>query len=293
MSFSGALTRLLTARRPARAVAILRIGIGLAALVRGLKTGRDLYLLQHDPGAVPARLFDWAPDLASTTAIASFTFFWIAASAGLIVGYRSRRCAFALFLGGVFLHLVDQNFWAHHMYFLLLLLLLLSVSDSDAELSVRWVRNGRADRDILTWPLWLFKVQLSLVYFYTAVAKVNPTFLGGEVIAGRLTLPALLTSPAALGLLAAGAVAVEFFLSFALWVPTLRYWGFLLGLMLHGIVPFVMGPYVGLIVFSLMTLSVYVLFVDDRKASRLIIWDDRCNVCETSVALFSMRPGRS
>ena len=102
MSFSGALTGLLTARRPARTVAILRIGIGLAALVRGLKTGRDLYLLQHDPGAVPARLFDWAPELASTPAIACFTSFWIAASAGLIVGYYARLSAFALFLSGVF-----------------------------------------------------------------------------------------------------------------------------------------------------------------------------------------------
>ena len=115
------------------------------------------------------------------------------------------------------------------MYFLLLLLLLLTVSDSDAVLSVRWLRNGQADRDILAWPTWLFKIQLSLVYFYTAVAKVNPTFLRGDVFAERLTLPGPLTTPAALMLLAAGAVAVEFFLSFALWVPSCV-WGFACGI---------------------------------------------------------------
>ncbi len=60
-----------------------------------------------------------------------------------------------------------------------------------------------------------------------------------------------------------------------------------MGFILHGLVPVVMGPYAGLIVFSLATLSVYVLFVDERKASRLVIWDDRCSVCERWVTLFN------
>jgi predicted DCC family thiol-disulfide oxidoreductase YuxK len=172
------------------------------------------------------------------------------------------------------------------VYFLLLLLLLLSISDSDAALSVRWLRTGRIDHDIVAWPVWLLKIQLSLVYFFTAIAKLNPTFLSGQVLGDRAWIPPPLTTPAGLALLGFGAVALEFFIGFALWLPKLRYWAFLIGLILHGIVPIVMGPYAGLIVFSLATLSVYVLFMDDRPASRLVLWDDRCGGCARWIALF-------
>ena len=88
---SGAMTRLLTARRPARAVGLFRIGIGVAVVLRGLKTSRDLYLLGHDPAVVPARLFDWAPRLESLPSIAVFTAVWMLASVGLTLGV-ARGC---------------------------------------------------------------------------------------------------------------------------------------------------------------------------------------------------------
>ena len=75
----GTLTRLLTARRPARAVGLFRIGVGLAVLARGLKTGRDLYLLGHDPSVVPARLYDWAPRLETLPEVLAFTVVWMLA----------------------------------------------------------------------------------------------------------------------------------------------------------------------------------------------------------------------
>ena len=40
-----------------------------------------------------------------------------------------------------------------------------------------------------------------------------------------------------------------------------------------------MGPYLGLLVFTLLVWSVYVLFVDDRPQSRLVVWDDTCGFC--------------
>ena len=60
MSFGRALIRLLAAERPARAVAICRIGIGLAAFIIGLKTAHDLFLLRR-PEFVRAPPFDWMP----------------------------------------------------------------------------------------------------------------------------------------------------------------------------------------------------------------------------------------
>ena len=274
---SGAMTRLLTARRPARAVGLFRIGIGVAVMLRGLKTSRDLYLLGHDPAVVPARLFDWAPRLESLPSIAVFTAVWMLAGVGLTLGIRARVCAGVLCAMSAGLHFVDQNFWGHHVYFMTLVLLLLTIIDSDASLSVRWLRSRRPERDVLWWPVWLVQVQLSLAYLFTAIAKLNPAFLGGAVLQTAIALPPEWAWLAAW--LALPALAAEFFIGIALWVPALRPWALLVGFGLHGLVPFLMGPYVGLLVFTLLVWSVYVLFVDDRPQSRLVVWDDTCSFC--------------
>ena len=62
-------------------------------------------------------------------------------------------------------------------------------------------------------------------------------------------------------------------------MPALRPWALVAGFGLHGLVPFVMGPYVGSLVFTLLVWSVYVLFIDDRPQSRLVVWDDTCRFC--------------
>lgn len=272
-----ALTRLLTARRPARAVGLFRIGIGLAVLLRGLKTSRDLYLLGHDPSVVSARLFDWAPRLETLPEIAAVTAVWMLAGAGLTLGVGARLCAGVLCALSIGLHVVDQNFWAHHVYVMTLVLLLLTIIDSDASLSVRWLRDRRPERDVLWWPVWLVQVQLSLAYLFTATAKLNPAFLEGAVLQGAMALPPEWAWLAPW--LALPALAAEFFIGVALWVPALRPWALLLGFGLHGLVPVLMGPYAGLLVFTLLVWSVYILFVDDRPQSRLVVWDDTCGFC--------------
>ena len=271
------LTRLLTARRPARAVGLFRIGVGLAVLARGLKTGRDLYLLGHDPSVVPARLYDWAPRLEAVPEVLVFTVVWMLAGAALTLGHRARLGAGVLCAMSIGLHVVDQNFWAHHVYFMTLVLLLLTIIDSDASLSLRWLRDSRPERDVLWWPVWLVQVQLTLAYLFTAIAKLNPAFLDGAVLQTALELPPdwVWLAP----WIALPALVAEFFIGVALWVPALRPWAMLVGFGLHGLVPVLMGPYVGLLVFTLLVWSVYILFVDDRPRSRLVVWDDTCSFC--------------
>ena len=278
MPVGGALTRLLTAQRPARAVALCRIGIGLAALIRGLKTGRDLFLLRGDE-FVPAPMFEWSPELRTTPVILLFTAIWVIASLGLIAGYRARIFGFVLFACTVLQHLVDQNLWANHMYFLGLLVLLISLADSDASLSIRWLREGRPTRDITAWPATLLQIQLSIVYFYTAAAKLNEPFLSGQYLAGQLSVPAMLHSAGLMRFAAFGTVGTEFFLCFAFWIRPLRHWAFLIGFVFHLLIPVTMNLYAGLVAFSVMTLSVYVLFLKEPEQSRLVIWDDGCSFC--------------
>ena len=273
----GALTRWLSATRPARAVGLFRIGVGLAVVARGIKTCRDLYLLGHDPTVVPARMLDWVPRIDTPLQIAVVTAVWMLAATGLTLGIRARSCAGVLCAMSIALHLVDQNLWGHHVYFMTLVLLLMTMADTGASLSRRWLADGQPERDVEAWPLWLVQVQLTLAYLFTAVAKLNPAYLDGEVLQRAMALPgAWVWLTPWIAVLALGA---EFFIGVALWVPALRPWAFLAGLVLHGLVPVLMGPYAGLVVFTILVWSVYLLFLDAPPQSRLVVWDDTCGFC--------------
>ncbi len=264
--------RLLTARAPALPLAVCRIGVAIGAVGRGLKTGRDLSLLHGGSRAVPAPVFGWSPDLTAAPVIILLTAVWMAASAGLLVGYRARLSAGVLFALIVLLYLDDQNLWANHMYFLALVCLLLALSDSDAALSVR-PRGERGAGDgatIAAWPVLLLKIQLSIVYFFSAAWKLNPVFLSGASLAEHHTMAVTLMPPAILAGLAGVTVASEFALSSALWVKRLRWWAIALGVALHALAPVILGFYAGLIIFSVLVVSLYPLFLDDQDLDRAL-----------------------
>jgi hypothetical protein len=105
-----------------------------------------------------------------------------------------------------------------------LMTLLLTFVESDAALSVRALL-GHGRPQVIYWPVLLMKIQVSLVYFFAAVAKLNPVFLSG-----------------------------------ALWIPRLRLVAIAIGVVMHALVPIVFGMYAGLIVFNLATISIYPLF---------------------------------
>jgi predicted DCC family thiol-disulfide oxidoreductase YuxK len=276
------LTDILAARRPARQVALFRIGTGLAVIGRGLKTARDLYLLQYDPVVVPAPLYSWAARPETPVAIAVLAGTFLVAGVTLTIGWHARLSALVACAISTWLFFVDQNFWGHHVYFMTLMLLLLAVTESDASLSVRWLTEGRPERDVAWWPAWLAQVQLSLAYLFTSIAKINPVFLSGEVMR-RLVVPwpgmSSLAQPLALL-----ALAAEFFLAFALWSRRLRPWAFVIGFGMHALIPIILTPYAGLVVFSLLVFSVYVLFLDVAPGSRLVVWDDTCGFCGRTIA---------
>lgn len=275
MSIDRALNRLFAARQPARPIAVFRMGIGLAALGKGLAFVLVLFQLAFDARAVQARVFPWSPGVDEVWEILLYGGVWAGAAAGLMLGWHARACALVLFGCSVFAHLLDQNLWSNHAYLLTLLLLLLCFVESDAALSIR--RREGPEPDVARWPVLLMRLQLSIVYFYTALAKINPFFLGGHVIAQVVSLPPPLRRPGVLAVLAAATVALELFLAFALWARTLRPWAFLLGFVLHGSIAVLMGP--ALWIFSLMTLSLYAVFLEACPGSRLVVWDDRCGFC--------------
>lgn len=106
--------------------------------------------------------------------------------------------------------------------------------------------SERPDSALPGWAMRLVRVQLAIVYFWTAVTKAEPQFLSGEVLQRLLTeqwaIDAVQSSAEALGqapitvfgALSWGALALELFLVLAMLFPErLRWPGLVLGVALH------------------------------------------------------------
>ncbi len=205
------------------------------------------------------------------------------------IGLLSRTSCGALLVLQGWVFFADQlNYRNHPSFFLLVLLCLLLAPAADA-LSVhslvrRWRDHSAAGLWGRVQPLTfqrLIQVQLSLVYLWAALHKLNRAFLDGSVLAHHLgedlfeggsgrflgsTLTpqaiegwrAFMQEPSNLILAAWITVALELFLAGALWFPATRPVGIGLGTMFHLAIAWGMG----IRVFSLAAIACYLLFLD-------------------------------
>ena len=129
--------------------------------------------------------------------------------------------------------------------------------------------RARGARDwVPGWPVWLLCAQVSIVYGFAALAKLNPDFLSGSVVAsylrrdGPLAVPGAWRSLEPMLVLSLLAICSEAFLAFALWMPRWRPAAMVVGLGLHVFIAGWLSPTSSLIVFSLLMLPLYLLFLD-------------------------------
>ncbi|MEW6280858.1 MAG: HTTM domain-containing protein [Candidatus Eremiobacterota bacterium] len=136
---------------------------------------------------------------------------WIVLSSLLIaVGFYTRVSAalFAVFHTWWFLS--DAAYYNNHYYLVSLLGLLFCVTSSN-----RWLSWDRPSRWwIPAWQLYLFRFQIALVYWFGAVAKLNPDWLRGIPVCFWLTdrsqsFP-VLAHPAATWIVSYGGILVDF-----------------------------------------------------------------------------------
>ena len=162
---------------------------------------------------------------------------WVAGGVGLLTGRSPRPCWAAVLVAGAgFAVDYPLELRRHH------LVLLMAVALGAA------VARDRTER------LLLWRLELSTLYGVAALAKVNESFLGGDVLArGVVAAPvwsALLPSPplALLLLAGLGLIAAEAVLAVAPWVPRLRRPGTAVAAALHGmaVVLATTSPLVGL-----------------------------------------------
>jgi predicted DCC family thiol-disulfide oxidoreductase YuxK len=142
------------------------------------------------------------------------------------------------------------------------------------------------------WPLFLIRVQMSIVYLFAGLSKVSLTFLSGTVVAvtlrrdGPLAVPLEWRTFEPMAVLSLLSILTELFLAMALWLPRWRRAAFVVGLGLHVGIAIWFEPAGQLAIFSVIILTPYLLFLNVPERAAVVVWDSSCDFCRGWVRLF-------
>jgi predicted DCC family thiol-disulfide oxidoreductase YuxK len=278
--------RIATSTAPARPVAVARVVVGVAALGKAVDLAPAL-LAVVGSDALRMPYGAWSPELPAVMGPA-ILWIWTLSAAAFLVGWRTRWAGTALVLAMSAALVLDQQLYSNHFYLLVVVAFLLTCADSGAAISLDARRKGPRDA-IPGWPVTLLKLQLSIVYGYAVLAKLNLFYVSGSVFSvywvreGWLALPDPLRRVEVLFPLAVVSLLVEATLAVGMWLPRLRHQTFLLGLAFHlAIIP-TMGVPGQLVLFAALMFALYLQFLDARPRSRVVIWDEDCSFCRAWV----------
>ncbi|WP_411730558.1 HTTM domain-containing protein [Paeniglutamicibacter sp.] len=254
--------RILSRTIDARPLAMGRILVGLASLIVATEWFSTLGRLSTGT-RLSLPYFDSMPAIGQSAVLAMFGVAMVA-GLGAVLGIAGRLPMILVCATSVAALAADKQAFSNHLVLLALLALYLSFSGAGLTLKV-----GAWNREVQVpyWPAFLVKVQITTVYAWTAISKINEQFLSGEVIGHHLRdwVP---VSQQLLPLLALGSVGAELFLSVALWIPALRPIAFLVGAGLHLGIVLMLTTAMPLIAFALIMLAGYVLFAHDALRGR-------------------------
>ena len=263
-----------------RPLGLARALIGSAAVIRGLMA-LPVLLRLGDPSVVKLPYFDWTPE---PNDLLSFAIVGLWTVAGLLftLGWRVSISGSVLFASIAVTLAIDQQMYGNHLYLMAWLVLLLTVARAGSGLNI-----SRRDERVVRWPVILLMLQVSIVYGFSALTKVNGDFMSGRVLGGTLgtgllDFPEALRTPQLMSALAALAVATELFIAIFVWRPRFRSFAFLMGLGLHLSITLLMFGTDQLFVFSVEILGLYPLFLSSSRIS--VTWANECSRCEMWLA---------
>lgn len=178
---------------------------------------------------------------------------WAIASVGVALGSKPvlRLSTAVIILGAAAVTLLSRlEMYNQHLYLIGSICLILLVNTAVPE---------------------LLKAQLTIVYAFAAITKLNEAFLSGTVIyASAVNRPfwhnVLAFEPAFwfLVALSAAAIATEAFLAFALWMRRLRWFALVVGVGFHAVMLILMtedpASFLRLSIFSFLMLVLYIPF---------------------------------
>ncbi|UXA14684.1 HTTM domain-containing protein [Mycobacterium sp. SMC-8] len=176
-----------------------------------------------------------------------------AAGIALIVGYRRRLAASVVVATGL-MFLIPFGAYNHHLYLLILIALILAV---DIEVAL------------------LLKIQLTIVYAFGTLAKVNDVFLSGTELhismVERSVWATVIGQPAPSALLipmSIGVVIAEGFLAVGFWFRSTRWVALVIGVGLHCSMMILLSDslarFVNLLVYGGLMYTLYIPFFSDK-----------------------------
>lgn len=258
--------QILGLRTDARPLAVARIITGVNAALASLEAWRMLSRLLA-PLVVKIPVFAGLPVLPSG-ALRPFIAVWFIAALVFALGWKTRVAGVVLTLVTGYTLVLDQQTYSNHLYLLFLVLLLLTISDSGATWSVD-ARRHATRTEVAAWPILLLKIQVTIVYFFSAMAKITHQYLAGAILTrslkqgGWFAAPQSWRAPEAMSILAVISIVVELFIAFGLWSPRLRRFAIVAGIGFHLLILAVLNSSrLSLAIFALSMFAVYVLFVD-------------------------------
>ena len=102
-------------------------------------------------------------------------------AACIMVGFCYRIAAALFFVGFTHVFLIEAAYYLNHFYLICLLSFLMIFIPCERSLSIDAWRRPELRSDVApAWTLWLLRAQISIVYFYGGVAKINADWLRGE-----------------------------------------------------------------------------------------------------------------
>jgi hypothetical protein len=174
--------------------------------------------------------------------------FWALSAVALCLaaGLFYRAAAIVLFVAYLYVFLLDQAAYMNHHYLMLLIaLLLIFVPAANAfsiDRRIHAVKPGGPEALAPRWCVWLLRFQLTVVYVYSGLARLDPDWLRGEPM--RTTLAQMAggysesLTAVAVPLLAAaiawGGVFADFAIPLLLLLPRTAPIGWAVAVIFHG-----------------------------------------------------------
>lgn len=246
-------------RVSARSLSMIRVVVGIASLLCAVdQLVKMATVIEPEVVHLPYIIELPRPD---ATWLALVILVWLITTVLFVSGKAAMLAGSILAAVMCYSLLLDQQTYSNHLYLLILLVVLVSVAEGTA--------HGRgASRTAAAWPIWLLRAQLSIVYGYSVIFKLNPDFLSGTMLesnlrtTGWLALPAAWLVPSVVVAFAVATLFVEGFLAIAFWFSRLRVLALVVGVGFHlAIVVTMRGMLaVSLLAFMFEMLAMYLAF---------------------------------
>lgn len=262
-------------RIPGESAAIGRILVGVACFLQALYSGAVLGNVL-EPSALRVPFISWMPVLPHSWLLL-FVVTWLVSALCFTLGARTTLSGIALVLLMGYSIVVDQQSYRNHVYLMVIVVGLLTLGKAGSCISFD-SKFGRGALGIPKWPIELIKIQLSILYFFAAVAKINFSYLSGVTIRPNVLAGWLMPLPDALDrhevflLVALFSIALEFYLAFALWLPRHRKVAMSAGAVLHisFVLAFPAGLILALTIFALTIFAMYAQFIEPATWRRIV-----------------------